>query len=132
MLEFVNHETFQYPPVLAKDGEMRSGTKSNLVNCILPDSTTSTIDAKLKPTGDVLDDSVLINLMKPKKNQPFKDFLSEVFYPQICKHQYLYVADTVDKVFDTNKKQSLKMTAQVKRGEVAPWKVQGNSVEPTS
>ena len=35
MLEFLNHETLQYPPALAKGGEMWSGTKSDLVKCIL-------------------------------------------------------------------------------------------------
>ena len=82
---------------------MRSGTKSDLVECILPDSTTSTIDAQPKATGAVLEGSVLVNLVKPKKNQSFKDYSSEMFYPQIRKHQDLYVADKVDVVFDTYK-----------------------------
>ena len=87
MLKFFNHETLQYPPVLAEGGEMRSGTNSDLVKCFLPDSTASIIDAQPNAAGAVLECSVLLNLVKPKKNQLFEDYSSEVFYPQICKHQ---------------------------------------------
>ena len=45
-------------------GEMRSGTKSDLVKCILTDSTTSTIDDQPKATGAVLEGSVLVKLVK--------------------------------------------------------------------
>ena len=62
MLEFLNHETLQYPPALAKGGEMQSRTMSDLVKCILPDSTTSTIDAQPKTTGAVLKGSVYTKL----------------------------------------------------------------------
>ena len=109
MLEFFNQETLQYPPAMAK---------GDLVKCILPDSITSTTDAQPKATGSVLVGSVLANLVKPKKNQSFKYYSSEVFYTQIRKHQDLHVADWVDVVFDTYKKQSLKTTKLVKRGKV--------------
>ena len=36
MEEFFSHETLQYPPALARSGEMRSGNKSDLVKCIKP------------------------------------------------------------------------------------------------
>ena len=104
VLEFFSHETLQHPPALVKGGEMRTGTKSDLVKCILPDSTTSTIDSQPKGTGAVLEGSVLVNVVKPKKNQSFKYYSSEVFYPQIGKHQDLYFANRVDVVFDTYKK----------------------------
>ena len=83
---------------------------------------TSTIDAQPKATGAVLEGSVLVNLVKPKKNQSFKDYSSEVFYPQIRKHQDLYVTDKVDVVFDTYKEESLKTTTGVKRGKGVPKK----------
>ena len=107
----------QYPPALAISGEMRSGTKSDLVKCILPDPVTSTIDAQPKTTGSVLEGSVLVNLVKPKKNQSFKDYSSEVFYPQFHKQQDLHVADILNVVFDTYKEESLKTTTRVKRGK---------------
>ena len=94
------------------------------MKCILPDSTTSTIDPQPKETGAVVEGSVLVNLVKPKKNRSFKDYSSEVFYPQICKHQDLYVTDRVHVVFDTYKDQSLKTTTSVKRGEGFRRKVQ--------
>ena len=79
MLEFFNYETLKHPPALAKGSEMRSETKSDLVKCILPDSTTSTTEAQLKATGAVLKSSALVNLFKPKKTQSFKDYSSEYF-----------------------------------------------------
>ena len=61
MLEFFKHESWQYPSVMAKVEEMRSGTKADLVKCILSDSTTSTTDAQPKATGAVLEGSPLVN-----------------------------------------------------------------------
>ena len=61
MLEFFKHESWQYPSVMAKGDEMRSGTKADLVKCILSDSTTSTTDAQPKATGAILEGSPLVN-----------------------------------------------------------------------
>ena len=130
MLEFFNHETLQYLPPFAKGSEMRSGTKSDLVKCILTDFTTSTINAQPKANGAVSKGSVLVNLIKPKKNQSFKYYSSEVFCPHIRKQQDLYVADRVDVVFDTYKEQSLKTTTRLKRRKSIRRKVQQNSVVP--
>ena len=65
MLEFFIHETLQYPLALAKGGEMSSGKKSYLVKSILPDSTTSIIDAQPKATGAVLEAIRRFNTGKP-------------------------------------------------------------------
>lgn len=62
----------------------------------------------------------------------FKDYSSELFYPQICKHQHLYVADRKDVVFDTFKEQTLKTTTCVNRGKGVHRKVQENLVVPTN
>lgn len=53
--------------MLAKGREMQSGTKTDLMNCILPDSTTSATNAQQKAAGAVLEGSVLVNLVNPKK-----------------------------------------------------------------
>ena len=106
MLEFFIQESLQYLPALAKGGEMQSRTKSDLVKCILPHSIIRTIDAQPKTTGALLEGSVLVKLVKQKKNLSFKDY-SEVFYSQIRKHQDLDVADRADVVFDTYKEHSL-------------------------
>ena len=128
MLEFFHHETLQYPPVLAIGGENWSGTKSDLVKCILSDFTTKTIGDQPKATRAALEGSVLVNLVKPKKNRSFLDYSSEVFCPQIRKHQDLYVADRVN----THKEQSLKTTTPLKRGKVVRKKVQEYSVAQTN
>ena len=85
MEEFFSHETLQYPPALARSGEMHSGNKSDLVKCIQPLSYTETVSNQPKVPAVVLEGSVLVNLAKPKKNQSFKDYATDVFYPQIRK-----------------------------------------------
>ena len=72
MKDFFSHETLQYPPALARSGEMRSGNKSDLVKCIRPLPYTETVSNQPKVPAVVLEDSVLVNLAKPKKNSHLK------------------------------------------------------------
>ena len=132
MEEFFSHETFQYPPALARGGEMRSGNKSYLAKCIQPLSYTETVSNQPKVPAVVLEGLVLVNLAKPKKNQSFKDYATDVFYPQIRKQMNEYSAQRVGTVFDTYKDQSLKASTQVKRGKVIRRKVLDKSVVPTN
>ena len=73
-----------------------------------------------------------MNLAKPKKNQSFKDYATDVFYPQIRKQMNEYSAQRVDIVFDTYKDQSLKASTRVKRGKGIRRKVLDKSVAPTN
>ena len=72
MKDFFSHETLQYPPALARSGEMCSGNKSDLVKCICPLPYTETVSNQPKVPAVVLEDSVLVNLAKPKKNSHLK------------------------------------------------------------
>ena len=132
MEEFCSHETFQYPPALARSGEMRSGNKSYIVKCIQHLSYTKTVSNQPKVPAVVLEGSVLLNLAKAKKNQSFKDYATDVFYPQIRKQMNEYSAQRVDIVFDTYKYQSLKASTRVKRGKRIRRKVLDKSVAPTN
>ena len=80
----------------------------------------------------VLEGSVLVNLAKPNKNQSFKDYETDVFYPQIRKQINKYSVQRVYIVFDTYKDQSLKASTQVKRGKGIHRKVLDKSVAPTN
>ena len=92
MEEFFSHETLQYPPALARRGEMRFGNKSDLVKFIQPLSYTETVSNHPKVPAVVLEGLVLVNLAKPKKNQSFKDYATDVFNPQIQKQMNEYSA----------------------------------------
>ena len=98
--EFFSHETLQYPPALSKCGQMRSGNKSDLAKCVLPIDITGNAP---KVTAAILEGSVLVNMTKPKKNQQFKSYSADSFYPQVKKHQQEYHAQRIDVVFDTYK-----------------------------
>ena len=80
----------------------------------------------------VLEGSVLVKLAKPNKNLSFKDYETDVFYPQIRKQMNKYFAQRVDIVFDTYKDQSLKASTRVKRGKGIRRKVLDKSVAPTN
>ena len=95
-------------------------------------SYTETVSNQPKVPAVVLEGSVLVNLAKPKKNQSFKDYATDVFYPQIRKQMNEYSAQRVGAVFDTYKDQSLKASTQVKRGKVIRRKVLDKSVVPTN
>ena len=66
MDEFFSHETLSYPPALSKNTEMRSGDKSYLVKCLYQLSNNQVQVPKV--LAEVLQGSVLINMLKPKKN----------------------------------------------------------------
>ena len=132
MEAFFSHETLQYPPALTRSGGIRSGNKSDLVKCIQPLSYTETVSNQPKVPAVVLEGSVLVNLAKPKKNQSFKDYATDVFCPQIRKQMNEYSAQRVDIVFDTYKDQSLKASTRVKRGKGIRRKVLDKSVAPTN
>ena len=132
MEEFFSHETLQYPQALARRGEMRSGNKFDLVKCIHSLSDTETVSNQSKVLAVVLEGSVLVNLAKPKKNQSFKDYATDVFCPQIRKHMNDYSAQPVDIKFDMYKDESLKASTRVKRGKRISRKVLDKSVAPTN
>ena len=68
MDQFFSHETLKYPPALTKCGEMRSGEKSDILKCITPSPIKSPVP---KVEAAALEGSVLVNMIKPKKNQTF-------------------------------------------------------------
>ena len=79
-----------------------------------------------------MEGSVIANMTKPKKNQNFKNYCSENFYPQVQKYQKDYNAERIDVVFDTYKTQTLKAATRARRGKGIRRKVQDDSIAPTN
>ena len=67
-----------------------------------------------KVDGKVLEDSVLVNLLKPAKKMTFTEYGRAVFLPKVVKE--LQTVERVDIAFDTYKKDSLKGTTRRIKG----------------
>ena len=80
----------------------------------------------------VLEGSVLVNMLKPKKNQTFEGYCIDIVEPTIQKYVTEYNAQRMDIVFNTYKKDSLKSQTRLKRGKGIRRKVQTNSIAPTN
>ena len=80
----------------------------------------------------VLDGSVLVNMLKPKKNQTFEGYCIDTVKPAIQKYVTEYNAQQMDIVFDTYKKNSSKSQTRLKRGKGIRRKVQTYSIAPTT
>ena len=109
MDEFFGHETLSYPTALSK----------NQVQ--VP-----------KVLAGVLEGSVLVNMLKLKKNQAFEGYRIDTVKPAIQKYVTEYNAQRMDIVFDTYKKDRLKSQTRLKRGKGIRRKVQTNSIAPTN
>ena len=90
MNRFFSLETLKHPPALSKYGQMYSGNKSDLINCIeeIPNNS-STIPAS-KVSAAVLEGSALVKWIKPKKNQIFQSYTLDEFESQVANHQREY------------------------------------------
>ena len=130
MDEFFSHETHSYPPTLSKNTEMRSGDKSQLAQFL--DQLSNNQVQIPKVLAGVLEGSVLVNMLKPKKNQTFEGYCIDTVKPTIQKYVTEYNAQRMDIVFDTYKKDSLKSQTRLKRGKGIRRKVQTNSIAPTN
>ena len=84
MDEFFSYETLSYPPTLSKNTEMRSGEKSQLAQFL--DQLSNNQVQIPKVLAGVLKGSVLVNMLKPKKNQTFRVLYrhSETCNSKIC------------------------------------------------
>ena len=78
---FFRHENQSYPPSISKNGDIRSGTKSDLLTCLEEVH----LSTNQKPNIDVmiLDGVAIVNMLRPGDKKTFADYASEVFIPYI-------------------------------------------------
>ena len=127
-----SHKTLKHPPALSKYGQMHSGNKSDLINCIeeIP-NTIATVQVP-KVLAAVLEGSVLVNLVKPKTNQTLQSHAADEFESQVAKHQREYSPKRIDVVFDTYQQITLKMAIREKCRKGIGQRVQNDSISPTN
>ena len=129
MDQFFSHKTLKYPPALTKCGDLRHGEKSDLLKCLQPTPPKSHLPSV---SAAALEEFVLANMMKLKKNHTFVDYCSEMLNLQLQHYTREYDAQRIDVVFDTYKQVNLKSSARTKRGKGIRDKVQVNSVTLTN
>ena len=80
--EFFKHENQACPPSLSSVGSMRSGTKSDLLNCLedLASTTESIASSLLQITSKILDGAAIVNMLRPGSVKTFEGYASEVFF----------------------------------------------------
>ena len=81
---------------------MRSVDKLQLVKCL--DQLSNNQVQVPKVLARVLEGSVLVNMLKPKKNQTFEEDCIDTVKPEIQKYVTEYNALLMDIVFDTYKR----------------------------
>lgn len=110
---FFKRENHAFPPALSQQGQLRIGSKSDLVGC-LEEHCTTRGDA---PVVDVviIDRAAIINMLKPIGVKTFQDYAVYTFLLFIMAQ--LRAAARVDIVWDVYIEQSLKTTARDKRGK---------------
>ena len=110
---FFRLENQSYPPSISKNGDIRSGTKSDLLTCLEEVH----LSTNQKPNIDVmiLDGTAIVNMLRPGDKKTFADYSSEVFIPYI--ERQLQECSRVDIVWDQYLQSSLKASARSKRGK---------------
>ncbi|CAG2217771.1 unnamed protein product [Mytilus edulis] len=111
--EFFRHENQSYPPALSQFGEMRLGSKSDL---LVPLERLTELHEEA-PNADVLviDGAAIINMLKPRGSKTFEDYFNDIFMPYI--HDQLRFVSRLDVVWDEYISNSLKASTRCKRGK---------------
>ena len=124
-MSFFRHENQTYPPSLSQMGVLWTGTKSDVLHC-LQDLTAVNENAS-SPTVQVniLDSTVIINMLRPGSARTFKNYCTEVFVPYITSQ--LWHVSRLDIIWDVYVPGSLKADTRSKR-----WKGIRRRVEPLS
>ena len=111
--QFFKHENQAYPPSLSQGGNLRIGSKSDLLDCL--ETAYSTHDfSDMTVSCYILDGAVIVQMLRPSSNSTFEDYRLKVFFPYVL--SLLRKVQRVDIVFDVYNEQSLKLLTRTKRG----------------
>ena len=97
------HESSTFPPALTRKGTMYHGSKSEILDCIVP---TNLDNNRPVTTAAVLDGAVLIQMLRPRSARTIGDYFTEEFVPYIF--SWFEGNDRIDIVWDVYSKTSLK------------------------
>lgn len=110
--DFFKFENQPWPPSLSQIGQLRGGTKADLVKCLL-DASSQTVE---QPSVDaiILDGAVVVQMLQPKAVSTFEEYFDSVVAPYILRQ--LEDVKRLDIVWDVYKDDSLKKVTREKRG----------------
>ena len=109
---FFSHENTPVPPSLSKDGELRSGKKSDLIDCLVESVTISNVRPLVE--GSVIEGAVLVNQIRPTGQKYFSEYFRNRLLPHL--QNELKDVTRLDVVWDIYISDSLKATTRSKRG----------------
>ena len=123
---FFCHENQAFPPVLSQFGELRTGTKSELLPCLEKISSVQVEWPSVK--AFLLDCAAIVNMLSPGPSKTFMEYSQGVFLPFV-KSQLQHVL-RVDVVWDIYIADNLKTTTRNKRGKGIRRRVKPDSKIP--
>lgn len=125
--DFFQHENQPFPPSLSQNGNLRSGSKSDLLDClVIPRDNDQRPDIQVL----IMDGASIVHMMKPSNGFTFNDYAKRIFIPHI--ESKLEKVERLDVVWDTYKENSLKASTRQERGKGIRRKVDGTNKTPTN
>eukprot|EP00733_Pompholyxophrys_punicea_P000918 Pompholyxophrys_punicea_v1_NODE_367_length_2146_cov_6.753228.p2 type:complete len:169 gc:universal NODE_367_length_2146_cov_6.753228:1311-805(-) len=124
-MNFSNMKNQTWPPSLSNNGDLRFGTKSDLLDCIKFESD---LAQPQRFSCTIFDGPALVHSLSTGLSLTFDDYANTVFIPFLMRE--LNVSDRVDIVWDQYFLQSLKNSIREKRGHGLRRKVVGSSSLP--
>ncbi|VDI11065.1 Hypothetical predicted protein [Mytilus galloprovincialis] len=113
LVEFFRHENQAYPPSLSQFGELRHGSKSDLL--VQLERITESVNEAPRVDALVIDGAALINMLKPRGSKTFESYCKDIVVPYI-RGQLLSVR-RIDMVWDEYIQDSLKASERSRRGK---------------
>ena len=126
---FFCHENQPYPPSLSQGGYLRSGTKSDLLECFTPFYSAHDV-ADMVVDCCISDGAVLVQMLRPNCSCTFGDYKDKIFLPYLS--SLLKKMQRVDVVFDVYRQNSLKSQTREKRGVGTRTRVTATTKIPTN
>jgi len=127
--EFFSHENQPYPPSLSHNGDLRFGTKSDLLSCLLGnDQSLSVASTDLHLDCYILDGAVIAQMVRPGCSRNFEEYGTKIILPYV--RSMVTKVLRLDIVFDTYVLNSLKSSTQSKRGTGTRTRVTGSTKVP--
>ena len=86
--DLVSDESSELPPTLTKDGRMYHGKKHKILDCLVPDLTST---GKPQIIAAILDGPVVIQTLRPLNTTTIEEYTDKIVYP----HLFTWMSMTV-------------------------------------
>lgn len=111
--DFFRHEIAKEPPSLAFKGKLRSGTKSQIVECLPGGPFHGSNPLTKKVTVVIFDMPAIVHMIRPNKANSFLEYAEQQLLPYLESERSQ--ASRIDAVWDQYKEGSLKNQTRMKR-----------------